>query len=115
MINLARNKRKLYVCNVKLDNNIKKYDEPIELYEHYRTMNTSGGLQAFGLDAYEYIRITTNISHADYYHLGDRLYINVEPPQQHDVLCKTADYEVYKEPVATINELEVLLKRRSGK
>ena len=42
MINLLRNKRKLYVCNVRLENDIKLYDEPIELFENYQVTNTSG-------------------------------------------------------------------------
>ncbi len=115
MINLLRNKRKLYVCNVRLENDIKLYDEPIELFENYQVTNTSGSLQAFGLDAYEYIRIKTNISHEKYYHIGDRVYINVQPPKTHDKLCKDADYEVSQEPIPSLNEVEVMLKRRSGK
>lgn len=115
MINLLRNKRKLYVCNVRLENDIKLYDEPIELFENYQVTNTSGSLQAFGLDAYEYIRIKTNISHEKYYHIGDRVYINVKPPETHDKLCKDADYEVSQEPIPSLNEVEVMLKRRSGK
>lgn len=115
MISLLRNKRKLYVCNVKLENDIKLYDEPIELFENYQVTNTSGALQTFGLDAYNYIRIKTNISHKDYYHQGDRVYINVKPPEKHDKLCKTADYEVLEEPQPSLNEVEIILKRRSGK
>lgn len=115
MINLLRNKRKLYVCNVRLENDIRLYDEPIELFENYQVTNTSGSLQAFGLDAYEYIRIKTNISHEQYYHIGDRVYINVQPPETHDKLCKDADYEVSQEPIPSLNEVEIMLRRRSGK
>lgn len=115
MISLLRNKRKLYVCNVKLENDIKLYDEPIELFENYQVTSNSGSLQAFGLDAYNYIRIKTNIAHKDYYHQGDRVYINVKPPEVHDKLCKTADYEVSQEPIPSLNEVEIMLKRRSGK
>ena len=43
------------------------------------------------------------------------MYINNTPPEIEDTLCKNADYEVYKPPVVTFNQLEVLLKQRSGK
>ena len=113
MINLIRNKRKIYVCV--LDKTSKLYNEPIELYENYQVTNSKVDEQVFGLDAYLYLRIKTSPSHKDYYHLGDRVYVDVEPPLEHDVNCSTADYQVYKDPVLSLNEYEVLLKRRSGK
>ena len=115
MITLNRNKRKIYVCNRVKDENLKTYEEPIELYEDYAVTNTEADLEAFGMDAYMYLRIHTNASHKKYYHLGDRVFVNVTPPEIHDDLCKTADYEVYKDPVLSLNSLTVLLKRRSGK
>lgn len=113
MINLLRNKRKLYVCTV--DKTSKSYNEPIELYENYQVTNSIADEKVFGLDAYLYLRIQTSPSHKDYYHLGDRVYVNVEPPKIHDIMCETADYQVYKEPILSLNEYEVLLKRRSGR
>lgn len=115
MITLNRNKRKIYVCKKVPDGKIKKYEQPIELYEDYAITNTEADLEVFGMDAYMYIRIHANKSHKDYYHLGDRVYINVTPPEEHDELCETADYEVYKDPVLSLNSITVLLKRRSGK
>lgn len=115
MHTLLRNKRKLYVCTKTETNGIKTYSEPIKLYENYRITNSKADLETFGLDSYQYIRIKTDNSHAQYYHLGDRVYINTIPPEEHDSLCKNADYEVIQDPVQTLNELEVMLKRRSGK
>jgi len=113
MINLLRNKRKIYVCA--LDKTSKSYKEPIELHENYQVTNSIVDEEVFGLDAYLYLRIKTTPNHKDYYHLGDRVYVDVEPPQTHDIMCSTADYQVYKDPVLSLNEYEVLLKRRSGK
>ena len=113
MNNLFRNKRKIYVCAS--DKTSKSYNEPIELYENYQVTNSIVDEKVYGLDAYLYLRIKTSPYHKDYYHLGDRVYVNVEPPEIHDPMCSTADYQVCKEPIETLNELEVLLKRRSGK
>jgi len=115
MISLLRNKRKLYLCNVSLNNGIKTYAEPIELYENYQVTDTDADRTQYGLDWDKHIRIKTNISHLNYYHLGDRLYINVAPPEIHDELCKTADYEVEKPPKASFNEVEIILKRLGGR
>lgn len=115
MITLLRNKRKLYLCNVSLNNEIKRYSEPIKLYENYQITDTKADVDKYGLDCDNHIRIKTDISHKDYYHVGDRVYINTEPPQVHDPLCKTADYEVEKPPKPTLNELEVILRRIGGK
>ena len=116
MITLNRNKRKIYVCTKKVQNgDIKGYNEPVELYEDYAITNTEADLQSFGMDAYMYLRIHTNKNHKQYYHLGDRVYVNVEYPSVYDELCKTADYEVYKDPIVSLNSVTVLLKRRSGR
>lgn len=115
MVPLNRNRRKIYVCNKVQNGDLKTYDKPVELYEYYTVTNTEADLEAFGMEAYMYLRIHTNKNHKDYYKLGDRVYVNVAPPETHDELCKTADYEVYKDPVLSLNSLTVLLKRRSGK
>lgn len=115
MLSLLRNKRKIYVCKAIRQNNITKYEEPIKLYENYHVTNNDADLEVFGMDAYQMVRIKTDAERAKYYHLGDAVYINIEPPEEHDEMCKTADYEVCKEPVVTFNIVEVLLRRRSGR
>lgn len=115
MKTLHRNKRKLYVCQIYQDGNLKKFKEPIELRENWQVTNTGADFKNLGLDSYDYVRIRTSVNHAEYYHLGDRVYINAKLPDTHDVMCKTADYEVYKDPVVMLNECEVLLKRMSGR
>lgn len=115
MKTLHRNKRKIYLCQIFEEKGLKKFKEPIVLKENWQVTNSEADFKNLGLDSYDYVRIRTSVSHADYYHLGDRVYIKVEPPVNHDVMCKTADYEVYKDPVVMLNECEVLLKRMSGK
>lgn len=111
---LARNKRKLYLCQKYQDGLVDKYKAPKCLFENYLPTNSDGDLISIGMDYPKYLRIKTNINEKDLFHPKDRLYIYKEPPKIHDVLCKTADYEVYKEPSLFINEMEIMLKRLSS-
>ena len=61
-----------------------------------------------------YLRIKTSIDEKDLFHPRDRIYVYKDAPEEHDVLCKTADYEVYKKPMLFINEMEVILHRLSS-
>lgn len=115
MIPLRRNKRVLYVCQMYQDGKLKKYKEPIKLKENWQITNSQADILNLGMDSYQFIRIKTSINHIGYYHLGDRVYIDIEPPIEHDPLCKTANYEVYKDPAKSLNECEIMLKRLSGK
>lgn len=115
MITLLRNKRKLYVCNAYFENELKRYKEPIKLFENCQVTSGTADIERFGLDAYQYMRIKTSVQNGKKYHLGDMVYVNVEPPATHDKLCKTADYEVSEDPITTFNVTEVLLRRRSGR
>lgn len=115
MIPLIRNKRKIYVCNAYLENELKRFREPIKLYVNCQTTHGNADLTSFGMEAYQYMRIKTTSQYAKYFHLGDAIYVNVEPPEEHDILCKKADYEVSEDPIVTFNHVEILLKRRSGR
>lgn len=115
MKTLHRNKRKLTICHMYQDGKLKKFKEPIELYENYQVTNSESDLLSLGMESYIYIRIKTDLSHLEYYHLGDRVYINNPVPDVHDVLCKDADYEVFRVPIPTLNECEIMLKKLSGR
>lgn len=114
MRNLLRNKRKLYLCQKQQDGLLDIFGEPIVLMENYVPTNSSGDLISIGLEYPKYLRIKTSISEKDLFHPKDRLYVYQQPPTIHDNLCKTADYEVYKQPSLFINEMEVMLKRLSS-
>lgn len=115
MRTLKRNKRKLYLCQKYLDNNnLVKFKQPLELEENYVPTNSDGDLMAIGMNYPKYLRIKTDISEKDLFHAKDRLYVYKNPPKVHDVLCRDADYEVYKEPSFYINAMEVILYRLSS-
>lgn len=171
MKTLHRNKRKLYLCKAYEDNGRRKFHEPIELYENWNVTNTDGEFMNIGLELFNYARIRTSVEHADYYHVGDRVYLFTVPPvlpshetttepvttgegtnetgentslgneevqtpteqeggetteptneetptseeEQFDEYCLTADYQVYKDPITTLNECTVWLQKLSGK
>lgn len=113
MNNLRRNRRRIYLCQQYQDGNLRKFREPIPLRENYEPTNSEGDLIAIGMAYPMYLRIKTSAKKKDLFHPKDRLYVYVNTPYTHDVLCENADYEVYKEPLVFINEMEVMLKRLS--
>ena len=119
-----RNKKTIYLCQKYVQNGIEKYKEPIEIKENYSATNTESDLIAMGMEYPKYLRIKSDIrvcingvwqNRKDLYHPGDKVYVYVTPPEKHDVLCKTADYEVETKPIETLNQLEVMLFNLSGK
>ena len=114
MRNLRRNKRRLYLCQKYQDGLLNKYKEPIELYRNYLPTNSDGDLISIGMEYPMYLRIKTTIDDKDLFHPKDRVYVYKNIPYEHDVLCKDADYEVYKEPMLFINGIEIMLKRLSS-
>ena len=115
MKTLHRNKRRIYVCEMYPDGKLKKYKQPVELFENYQVSTSDTDLLSLGMESYSYLRIKADINHYKYYHVGDRVYVTVEPPEEYDEYCTTADYEVYKVPLPTFNECEVMLKKLSGR
>lgn len=114
MRNLRRNKRRLYLCQKYQDGLLNKYKEPIKLYRNYLPTNSDGDLISIGMEYPMYLRIKTTIDDKDLFHPKDRVYVYKNIPDEHDVLCKDADYEVYKEPMLFINGIEVMLRRLSS-
>lgn len=121
-----RNKRTIYLCQKYLDGNLVKYREPIKIKENYNATNTDADIIAMGMEYSTRLRIKTSlrayingkwVDRTELYHTGDRVYVFNTPPEKHDVLCKNADYEVEIAPNlgATINQLEIILLKLSGK
>ena len=114
MISLRRNKRKLYICHKYQDGGLDKFEEPIEIHMNYVPTNSQGDLISIGMNYPMYLRIKTTTHNKDLFHPKDRLYVYKDIPETHDVLCRDADYEVYKRPMIYINEVEVMLRRLSS-
>lgn len=119
-----RNKKLIYLCHKYVENGIEKFAKPIPIKENYSATNSESDLIAMGMEYPKYLRIKSDIrvcingkwqNRRDLYKPGDKVYVYVKPPEKHDVLCKTADYEVDTKPVETLNQLEVMLLNLSGK
>lgn len=115
MRNLLRNRRKLYICELYEENGIRKYKEPVELKVNWQMTNNSAEFGSPGQEIYDHVRIKTHAKNAKYYHFGDRAYVFTEVPSEYDILAKEADYEVMADPIVTLNECHVMLKKLSGR
>lgn len=112
---LMRNKRELYWCSEYEDDSISKYTKPEKLHLNYQATNSEGDLIALGMDFPMYIRIKTDITDANKFKAGDRLYIGIAPSEPFDILAKDANYEIDSDPIVSLNSVEITLKKLSGK
>ena len=114
MRSLRRNKKPLYLCQKYQDGLITKFREPQKIYMNYEPTTGDGDLISLGENYPMFLRLTTSMDQKDTFHPKDRMYIYTTPPETHDVLCKTADYEVSEQPMLFINEVQVVLHRLSS-
>lgn len=114
MVCLKRNKQKLFLCKKFVDDGITKYKEPIEIMTDYQPTNSTGEVIGIGKEYTQYLRIKDILKIGQMFSNGDRCYVYEKPPETHDSLCKTADFIVNGEPLLTLNQCEVRLKRLTG-
>lgn len=112
MINLARNKRKFYLCK-KIADNI-TFEKPKVKNLNYQPINSVGEMLTLGEEYSMYLKIQCSPSEAADFSDKDRCYIYKKPPLEHNPLCDDADYIVDGEPIITINEAEIKLTKLSG-
>lgn len=112
MINLKRNKKKLYLCK-RIENDT-KFNKPIFFKLNYVPTNSVGEMISFGENYSMFLKITCSPKEAQNFKQGDKCYVYVTPPKTHDPLCLDADYIVTTNPMITINEAQVNLRRLSG-
>lgn len=110
MVSMTRNKRTIYLCKKK-DNSL-EFDYPIELKVNYRPTYSSNDVLALGnnYSLYQTIKCTPKI--AENFKFNDRVYI--KEPENFDSSCNDADFYVYGNPLITLNEAEVTLRKLSG-
>lgn len=110
MISMTRNKRTIYLC--KKQKNSLEFSRPIELKVNYRPTYSSNDVLALGnnYNLYQTIKCTPKM--AKNFSFNDRIYIN--EPKDFDSSCNNADFYVYGEPLITLNEAEITLRKLSG-
>ncbi len=114
MITLKRNKRELYLCKKYIENNITKYHEPELITTNYQPVSSTGEIISIGQEYTQYLKIEDIIEIGNKFSNGDKCYVYEEPPKEHDVLCKNADFYVNGNPIITLNSATISLKRLTG-
>lgn len=112
MICLKRNKTKFYLCQ-KLPNST-KFDKPIPYTLNFQPTNSVGEVLTLGQDYSMYLKIKCDLKDAEKFSNGDKCYVYVLPPKEYDPLCKEADYIVDGNPLNTINQSEIKLRKLNG-
>lgn len=113
MIQLKRNKRYFYLC--KRIKNDTKFEKPIKVNLNFVPMNSTGEIISLGENYSMFLKVSCTPKQANMFKQGDKCYIYVKPPRKYDPLCKDADYIVSTEPMLTLNEGQIQLRRLSGK
>lgn len=114
MTNLRRNKRILYLCNQKEENDRIIYTEPKKMKLNYLPLSTTGEIIAFGNEFIDRLVIYTTPKISKDFHNADRCYIFKEKPKEYDKFCSTADFYVDGEPLVYLNEATIYLTRMTG-
>lgn len=114
MRTLLRNKRKVYLCKSFVSNNVTQYEEPKEFKINYEPTNSSSQLFTFGQHYAKNLQAIVDLEIGKEFKEGDKCYIFVEPPSQHDRLCSNADYVVSVLPQTTLNQVKLVFTRLSG-
>lgn len=115
MRTLLRNRRKLYLCKSFVnEQGIKEYQAPIEMKINYEPTNSNSQLFTFGEHYSQNFQAIVDLEIGKEFKEGDKCYILVEPPTQHDRTCSKADYIVSVLPQTSLNQVKLLFVRLSG-
>ena len=112
MISLKRNKRKFYLC--KKIKNQTVFENPKIKFLNFQPTNSVGEMLSLGEDYSKYLRIKCTPKEAKDFSDKDRCYIYKKPAANFDNLCNDADYIVNGDPIITLNEAEINLRKLSG-
>lgn len=116
MNSLMRNKRPLYLCKKYVDENVDvvKYKKPKKIIIDWQPISSDGQTLIMGIEYSEYIRVKGTAEEVSVFNNKDRVYIFNEPNLVYfDGMCNDAEYEVSNNPIITLNDGEVMLRRLS--
>lgn len=115
MRTLLRNKRKVYLCKSFInESGATEYEAPKEYKINYEPTSASSQLLTFGEHYAQGLQAIVDLEIGKEFKEGDKCYIFVEPPSQHDRLCSDADYIVSVLPQTTLNQVKLVFTRLSG-
>jgi len=115
MNSLLRNKRLLYLCKKYIDTtvNVIKYHEPLEINIDWQPISSDGQTLAVGIEYNEYIRVKGTAEEVSVFNNKDRVYFTKPDIKTFNGMCNDAEYEVSNNPIITLNDGEVMLRRLS--
>lgn len=112
MRTLIRNKRKVYVCyRIDDESKVMKYNEPIPFFINLMPLSDESEIAVYGEHYTEILKGVLML-----YELGeikefDRVFVEVDPPVQHDILCDSADFEI--DSVShTLTSATIIMRKR---
>lgn len=111
MVNMTRNKRPLYLCKKQKDSI--NFDKPIEVKVNCMPTYSSSDTIALGINARMYQTIKCTPKVAMLFSNSDRIYLQ-NPLSDFRIDCNNADYYVYGDPIITLNEGEVTIRKLNG-
>lgn len=116
MVGLRRNKRVFYWCKRYIDSetNVTKYKKPVKMNLNYQPTNSDSQVLALGTEYSKYLKVTGTAEQIRKFRNKDRCYVYISPPRSYNEMCDDADYEVSGDPLITLNEGELMLKKLSG-
>lgn len=115
---LLRNKRPLYLCKKYIDETVGviKYKDPKKILIDWQPISSDSQVMVVGSEYSEYIRIKGTAKEVSEFNDKDRIYIyNIPKKEEFDNMCNDAEYEVKGNPIITLNDGELMLKKLSGK
>lgn len=110
MRTLERDKKPLYICKRIRNVDPVQFEEPVLQRLNTVATTSQADIVAFGDQYKEYRRAIVSVKEAENYNEGDRAYIYVNPPEEHDKLCNSCDFEIYSIS-DSISQVEILFKR----
>lgn len=110
MRTLERDKKALYVCRKIPNSEPVQFEAPVLTKLNVVATSSEADIVAFGDSYKEYRRAKISVQDLDKYHEGDRAYIYTVPPEEHDVLCENADFEITSIS-DSVSEVSILFKR----
>lgn len=111
---LSRNKRKIYYCEMFLnDDGIENFKVPVPIFLNFAPVNNSNQLFAYGNTYPLYLKgiVLNQLAKKYNFKAGDKFYIYSKIPQKVDLLCEGADYILENKPSDTLNFTELEFKR----
>lgn len=110
MRTLTRDKKALFICKKIPESEPEQFETPVMRKLNVVSTSSEADIVAFGESYKEYRRAKISVEDIGLFHEGDRAYIYVEPPDVHDVLCETADFEIIS-VLDSVSQASILFKR----